>query len=762
MELDKRLDTYAELVGRYARNSVSLEHMHMVNRGSADGYFEVAKYELWGRKISNRMDEILAVIIQDNAYREQAKFKTYPRPTINPINQLITSPGEADKIAEAAQREADNIMAIAFPSGAEPPLATNDTTTTQTAHSVPPTAPTAAAATIAANHLDHGKQPRPASPSFMMNTIPDNRPGATVNLLLVVNTGHEGNTNSFITPTLVTNCQNCQDNRNTVAFKNNIPEADKQINARLAEIVTRAHHWKLLRPVAWIAMFQTDTSSQTTENTSIRVCTQTKIDPTLTITIETTTVLGKATPIEPTTIVVQRDTLPNTAPKHHFGASGATQPHMIHKLADQNPGQAHRWNHQVQTCSYHPAQSPNQHNTSSHQPVPAHTTQSSPAPSGSEEWAKLLVTRMKEQEYNNREIENRKTYLENIEVYEGTDKQKCLPWVNQLQQAAKCSNTSLRAALLARAGATVFGMVAATPENIDDLEMKKVVLRNFSDIATPTEAAQKLRNMKMTSDQPIASYNYNYAAVHKAAFDINSSEQRMRFALEDYANSLPEYTADKLSYKIVKVNSWIKNLQDAMDHAVKIDQESRQSKVIRNRRNNISELIDTTVNKISDIDINYVTSRQGDSRFNSTMKPGYQREGKDFSPRNRQNDSFWKSRGWNSPRNDNPNFRKINKYKHHAREHRNNIKFEYTISKGGIEIMRTLRNMIDFLKGKTEKVVEDIKRMPKVNPRGMNEVSEDSIATISIEEIQRILKEDINTIYDALVASDYIEEIAEA
>ena len=82
-----------------------------------------------------------------------------------------------------------------------------------------------------------------------------------------------------------------------------------------------------------------------------------------------------------------------------------------------------------------------------------------------------------------------------------------------------------------------FGIVAATPENIDDLEMKKVVLRNFSDIATPMEAAQKLRNMRMTSDQTIASYNYNYAAVHEAAFDIHPSEQRMRFATEDYANS---------------------------------------------------------------------------------------------------------------------------------------------------------------------------------------------------------------------------------
>ena len=192
MELDKRLDAYAELVGRYARNSVSLEHAHMVNRGSADGYLEVAKYELWGRKNSNRMDEILAVIMQDNAYREQAKFKTYPSQSINPINQLITSPADADKIAEAVQREADNIMAIAFPSGGQTPSATNNTKTTQTAHTVPPTAPMAMTVAAATDRLDCGKQPRSASPSFMMNAIPDNRPGLSANPLLVVNTRNDG------------------------------------------------------------------------------------------------------------------------------------------------------------------------------------------------------------------------------------------------------------------------------------------------------------------------------------------------------------------------------------------------------------------------------------------------------------------------------------------------------------------------------------------------------------------------------------------
>ena len=120
------------------------------------------------------MDEILAILMQDNAYREQAKIKTYPTPTINPINQLITSPAEADKIAEAAEREADNIMAIAFPSGPDPPLAETDTITTQTAQSVPPTAPSASTASTVTDRPDRGRQLRPTSPAFMMNATPDN------------------------------------------------------------------------------------------------------------------------------------------------------------------------------------------------------------------------------------------------------------------------------------------------------------------------------------------------------------------------------------------------------------------------------------------------------------------------------------------------------------------------------------------------------------------------------------------------------------
>ena len=119
------------------------------------------------------MDEILAIMMQDNAYREQAKIKTYPTSTTNPVNQLITSPIEAEKIAKTAQREADNIMAIAFPSGPEPLLAAIDAVATQTAQSVPPTAPLASTVTMVTDRLHQGRQPRPTSPAFMMNSSQD-------------------------------------------------------------------------------------------------------------------------------------------------------------------------------------------------------------------------------------------------------------------------------------------------------------------------------------------------------------------------------------------------------------------------------------------------------------------------------------------------------------------------------------------------------------------------------------------------------------
>ena len=188
------------------------------------------------------MDKIIAVIMQDNAHREQAQFQTYPRPSINPINQMITSPAEADKIVAASEQEVEEIMAIAFPSGTKPLIAAANSATTQTAHSAPPTATTAMTVTMAADHLDCRKPQRPASPSFTMNAITENHQGTTANPLLTVNTGNDGNMNSFITLTLATSHPNCRDNQNTVEFHNQKPISASTQASRDSEPGTNRNH----------------------------------------------------------------------------------------------------------------------------------------------------------------------------------------------------------------------------------------------------------------------------------------------------------------------------------------------------------------------------------------------------------------------------------------------------------------------------------------------------------------------------------------
>ena len=57
---------------------------------------------------------------------------------------------------------------------------------------------------------------------------------------------------------------------------------------------------------------------------------------------------------------------------------------------------------------------------------------------------------------------------------------------------------------------------------------------------------------------------------------------------------------------------------------------------------------------------------------------------------------------------------------------------------------------------------EAARKLPKWNNRAIEEVSEDNIAVMNIAEIQAILNEDIDLIFDALVIGDYIEDEEEA
>ena len=762
-QLEDRLQAFSELVDIYAANQVSLQHAQLQPKEKV--YWEVSRYETRGRRLETRMDELIAVFMADNTLRELAGLRVYPLPKIIPMNKEIISKEQADKYATESYQEGLFILNTASDDKGEAykmpdttPTTTAAMTTATDCLSHPSTARTQTTTTTTLNH----SQPRSSSPAFTMIGNDQQNP-------LSVRTSGDTHAGSFIVPNIVTNTTGRQETRNTVTFENRLTSTASSVNERLMEIANGA--------TATTATNRDDRYTQQsgsqTQSSSYNPGRDNQGDSHKTgssyrdktsnnnFTNCTCNTCGERGHLQRScTKMDLYCTFCRT--RTHNTAACKSKPKTSTPLESPSGG------------SYHPVPSPRQHNTSitpedpNRSVVPDHITQPSPVPSAcNEEMLKAWITRLDQNHAETKETQDQNRFLDNIDVFDGEDKTKCLPWVNRVHQAAINSSMEFRKALLAKAGPTVFRIVADTPSDIKDLELKQVILANFSDISTPSEAAQKLRIMRINPDQPIRTYNHHFTAIHKIAYGRTPEKQDMRIVLEDYANSLPEYTANKLSDKIVKENSWIVTLNDAMNQAIKIDQEARQAESMRSRRNANNTTIDTTanttINEVDNIDVNFITARQGDSRFNSTMIPGHSRESKEFSPKGKPNNSH-QSKPWNnSTHGGNYNrYRKVNKYRHPVREPRHNIRFEYEANKGDQELMRVLHKMIQYLKGRSDREIDSIKHMPKLYPRNVNEVSEDDITTITIEEIQNTLKEDVNIAYNALVASDFIEENAEA
>ena len=156
-------------------------------------------------------------------------------------------------------------------------------------------------------------------------------------------------------------------------------------------------------------------------------------------------------------------------------------------------------------------------------------------------------------------------------------------------------------------------------------------------------------------------------------------------------------------------------------------------------------------------------TRRGDGKFNSTMKNGHQ----NYSPGNKQgnynnynnyNNSDNFSRNW-SPQQNKFNRHRLQRYRHQSRWPKCDIKFEY--NSRDKNMMGNIRRTINYMKEGAQNR-EAARRLPKFINRTIDEVSEDNIATISITEIQTILNEDIDLIFNALVIGDYIKEEEEA
>ena len=154
-----------------------------------------------------------------------------------------------------------------------------------------------------------------------------------------------------------------------------------------------------------------------------------------------------------------------------------------------------------------------------------------------------------------------------------------------------------------------------------------------------------------------------------------------------------------------------------------------------------------SVNMISDVSaIEYPNTPRG-GRFNSTMRQSpNQNRGSSYNNNNNQYNTS------NPYRN---GYRRLKRYRHQTSWPKRNVRFEYNVKDK--DMMGNIRRTVDFIKSRNQSR-EAAKRFPKFTNRAIEEVSEDTIETTSIDHIQHILNEDVDLIFDALVIADYIEE----
>ena len=253
-------------------------------------------------------------------------------------------------------------------------------------------------------------------------------------------------------------------------------------------------------------------------------------------------------------------------------------------------------------------------------------------------------------------------------------------------------------------------------------DIKNAILTNYSDIPSTTEAATQLQNMQTSPNKPLVTFNHKYEAIHKVVFGLSPNQQENRTVIVEYAKKLPLNTRDKLLRKIAKKNSYIKTLDDAFKQAIEINRETSFVEAASGRYNDQNcTKIETQINELDDsfqdCDINAMNTR-------STNRSG----------------------------------ERPNKYQHHRNQHKAQIIFEFS-DQNMIEMIQTVRGFINLIKANPTTRDQYKSNKLAVRKEYYNEVNESEIHPSNLDQVQQLVNEDTDLVFDALVAAGYIDEI---
>ena len=367
------------------------------------------------------------------------------------------------------------------------------------------------------------------------------------------------------------------------------------------------------------------------------------------------------------------------------------------------------------------------------------------------------LTQILIQVIQNKQESTNKRLIKNIEIFDGTDKSKCIDWLIQVEAAAQFMNAPLKDIVLSQVSLAIYSILKGLPADATDEEVKQLILSNFSVAGTTTEAASRLENLKMDKNEPLITFSAMYEALHNIAFGFGPEMQSHKPQLTTYASKLPYNMSKKLLKKLSKENSYVSTLKAVFKAALEINREmSFINASISQQEEHRHTIIDTQINELDnsfqDMDINYMNTRSNsqnsrgsdrsfDSSFSKSSKNSSQTSPGSYRPNYRQN----KCQRYNNNNNHNTgnnrkhynrngpnsfnrfdnnqnrfnNRRPINKYKHYSNQPRQQIVFEY-MQNNQMEMLDTLRNFINHMKRNPSS--RPSMKMNKIAPRTTGDV----------------------------------------
>ena len=202
-----------------------------------------------------------------------------------------------------------------------------------------------------------------------------------------------------------------------------------------------------------------------------------------------------------------------------------------------------------------------------------HTPHNGTSPAMPADLIEGLTQIMNQVTNDNKRDDASKKMMKNIKIFDGSNKAECITWLRQIEAAAKFTNTPFRELICQSMAPTMLHVFSDLSALASDADIKEVILTNYSDIPSTTEAATRLQNIQFSINEPLVTFNHRYEAIHKVAFRMSPSEQESKTVIVEYAKKLPANTRDKLLRKIAKKNSYIKTLDDAFKQALDINRE---------------------------------------------------------------------------------------------------------------------------------------------------------------------------------------------